>query len=84
MGITTEFLYKIYPRPETLPCLAFIFVENGEDLKGIEKAAKDPRYQISLYATYVFRDMSIKVWFYHFLDLEQIKFPKMNIIVGSI
>ena len=63
MGITTEFLYKIYPRPETLPCLAYIFVENGEDLKRIEKAAQDPRYQLSLYSTYVFRDMSIRVRF---------------------
>ena len=63
MGITTEFLYKIYPRPETLPCLAYVFVENGEDLKRIEKAAQDPRYQLSLYSTYVFRDMSIRVRF---------------------
>ena len=63
MGITTEFLYKIYPRPETLPCLAYIFIENGDDLKKVEKAAEDTRYQISLYATYVFRDMSIKVNF---------------------
>ena len=61
MGITTEFQYKIYPKPETLPSLAFIFIENDDDLKKVEHAAKDPRYQISLYATYVFRDMSLKV-----------------------
>ena len=63
MGITTEFLYKIYPRPETLPCLALIFIENGEDLKRIEKAAQDPRYQISFHQSYVYRHINIRVWF---------------------
>ena len=61
MGITTEFLYKIYPRPETLPCFALIFIENGEDLRSIEKAAEDQRYQITLQQTYSYRDMSIRV-----------------------
>ena len=61
MGITTEFLYKIYPRPETTPSLAFIFIEDLNDLENFEKASKDPRYQISIYLTYVFQNVSIKV-----------------------
>ena len=41
MGIVTEFEYKVYPEPETLPTLALVFIENAKDLENIEKASKD-------------------------------------------
>ena len=60
MGIVTEFKYKVYPEPETLPALAFVFIENAQDLENIEKAAKDPRYQMTIYVPYLFRNANIR------------------------
>ena len=59
MGIVTEFEYKVYPEPETLPTLALVFIENAKDLENIEKASKDARYQMSIYITYLFRNTNI-------------------------
>ena len=38
-AIVTEFLYKVYPTPETLPAVLPVWVSNVHDLKAIEKAA---------------------------------------------
>ena len=59
MGIVTEFEYKVYPEPETLPTLAYVFIENAKDLENIEKASKDTKYQISIYIPYLFRNMNV-------------------------
>ena len=59
MGIVTEFEYKVYPEPETLPTLAMVFIENAKDLENIERASKDRRYQISIYINYLFRNTNI-------------------------
>lgn len=58
-GIVTEFLYKIYPRPETLPIIAMIYIENAYDLRKLEKAALDGRYHVSWFIPYAFRDLSL-------------------------
>ena len=42
-GIVTEFLYKIYPRPETQPIISLIYIEDNYDLRKLEKAARDGR-----------------------------------------
>ena len=58
-GITTEFLYRIYPRPEVLPTLALVYLENSHDLYKLEKAAMDGRYHVHAYIGYAFRDLNI-------------------------
>ena len=61
MGIVTEFKYRIYPRPETLPIVAYIFVENSHDLHNVEQAMRDGRYHISIGMPYTFRPVNYKV-----------------------
>ena len=58
-GIVTEFLYKIYPRPETLPIIAMIYLENKYDLRKLEEASKDGRYHVSWFIAYAFRDLTL-------------------------
>ena len=54
-GVITEFLYKVYPQPETLSCLFFVFVETEYDFKMLDRAAKDGRYAIAIFQTMIFR-----------------------------
>ena len=61
MGIITEFLYKVYPEPETLPVLAYISIEDSNDLKNIENAMKDTQFQMVIYIPYVFKSRSLMV-----------------------
>ena len=58
-GIVTEFLYKIYPRPETLPIISLVYVEDPIDLRNLERASQDGRYHISWFVPYAFRDLSL-------------------------
>jgi hypothetical protein len=48
-GIVTEFVYKMYPRPETLSCLLFIYVENEYDFKKLNQAAQNGRYAVTVF-----------------------------------
>lgn len=48
-GIITEFVYKMYPKPETMSCLLFIFIENEYDFKKLNKAAQDGRYAVTVF-----------------------------------
>ena len=57
-GIATEFKYKIYPRPETMPILVPIFIENSYDFRNLERASADGRYGFYLADTFYFRDVS--------------------------
>lgn len=56
-GIVTEFLYKIYPKPETLPILAMVYLENPYDVRKLEKLAMDGRYHVTLFYIYMFKDL---------------------------
>ena len=58
-GIVTEFLYRIYPRPETLPIIAMVYLENRYDIRKMEKAAQDGRYHVSWFIGYAFRDLNV-------------------------
>lgn len=60
-GIVTEFLYRIYPRPETLPIISLIYIEGPEDLRKLEKAAQDGRFHVSWFIPYAFRDLALSV-----------------------
>ncbi len=62
-GIVTEFLYKIYPRPETLPIIALIYLEGPGDIRNLERASQDGRFHISWFVPYAFRDLSLSVRF---------------------
>jgi hypothetical protein len=57
-GIVTEFLYKIYPKPETLPILAMVYLENPYDVRKLEKVAMDGRYHVTLFFIYMFKDLA--------------------------
>ena len=39
-GIVTEFLYRIFPTPETQPVITLIYIEDKADLWKIDAAAK--------------------------------------------
>jgi hypothetical protein len=58
-GIVTEFLYKVYPRPETQPIIAMIYIEGNSDLRKLERAAKDGHYHVSWFIPYAFRDLTL-------------------------
>ena len=47
-GIVTEFLYKVYDHPETLSCVAFVFLKDGRDLQKLVEAGQHGRYGISI------------------------------------
>ena len=44
----TEFLYKVYDHPETLSCVAFVFLKDGRDLQKLVQAGQHGRYGISI------------------------------------
>ena len=60
-GIVTEFLYKIYPRPETQPIISLIYIEDNYDLRKLEKAARDGRYHVSWFIPYANRNLELGV-----------------------
>ena len=48
-GIATEFLYKIYPMPETNPAVILVWIRDKRDLWKIQKAAYDTsKYSIAI------------------------------------
>ena len=48
-GIATEFLYKIYPTPETSPAVILVWISDKSDLWKIQKAAYDTnKYSITV------------------------------------
>ena len=57
-GIVTEFQYNIKTETETVPVVVFLFIENEEDLKSLEKAMSDGSFQITLVVGYSFKPMT--------------------------
>ena len=53
-GIVTEFLYKIWPKPETTPAIAIVYFESPYDLRKLENAAQDGRYHVIFFLPYLF------------------------------
>ena len=47
-GITTEFLYRIYPGPEVEAAYTLVFIESVEDLLNFERAGTDGRFHLQL------------------------------------
>ena len=45
-GITTEFLYRIYPGPEVKPALMFVYIENENDLNNLERLVLSGAYHV--------------------------------------
>ena len=50
-GITTEFLYRIYPEPEVEAAFTMVYMENASDLLNFERAAKDGRFHLHMIST---------------------------------
>ena len=71
-GIVTEFLYKVYDHPETLSCVAFVFLKDGRDLQKLVKAGQHGRYGITIMQPIPIRKpkpsklVSIKSIFFYF------------------
>merc|ERR1711971_610098 len=55
-GIVTEFLYKVYPGPETLPIYLLVWVNDVKDLLNLQEAAFNPHcpYNIVINHAYYF------------------------------
>ena len=53
-GITTEFHYRIFKQPETLPVFAIVYIDDDEDLVNFQRAALDGRYCLTLYTYHFF------------------------------
>ena len=47
-GIVTEFLYKVYPGPETLPIYLLVWIEDTKDLLNLQEAAFNPHCPYSI------------------------------------
>ncbi len=54
-GIVTNFVYKVYPRPETQAVLMFVFMRNHKDWLKLQKLSDKGRYMISGYRIQRFR-----------------------------
>ena len=86
-GIVTEFLYKVYPHPETLSCVVLVYVKTGKDLEKLVKAGQDGRYGISIIQPVIFRKPKPAKWVSHrdilktryFLTINGIFFDFFNI-----
>ena len=81
-GIVTEFLYKIYAKPETLPTIAMVFLENPSYIRLLEKAAMDGRYHVSWYIVYAFRDMPITFRYSDYINWVSRKILSINLPVN--
>ena len=64
-GIVTEFLYKVYPHPETLSCVILVYIKTGKDLEKLVKAGQDGRYGISIIQPVLFRRPKPAKWVSH-------------------
>ena len=67
-GIVTEFVYKIYARPETLPTILLVYMEDVLDIRNLERAAMDGRYHLTWYVIYPFREMEKSFQFKNILN----------------
>ncbi len=54
-GIVTEFLYRVYPFPETRPVAVPVYLRSIHDFIRLQKVAETGRYQISVYRLQHFR-----------------------------
>ena len=45
----------MYPQPETLSALFFVFIENEYDFQMLDRAAKDGRYALAIFQSMVYR-----------------------------
>jgi hypothetical protein len=61
-GIVTEFLYKVYPKPETLSCAVMTYMTSSKDFERLYKASQDGRYGISIVQPFVFRKPKPAQW----------------------
>ena len=48
-GITTEFLYKVFPRPETKPVVLFVYFNNPGDFRRLQRISDSGQFQIAAY-----------------------------------
>ncbi len=56
-GIVTNFVYKLYPRPETQAVLVFVFLRHHRDFVRLQKLSDKGRYMISAYRIQRFRKL---------------------------
>ncbi len=56
-GIVTNFIYKVYPHPETQAVLVFVFLKNHRDFARLQKISDKGRYMISAYRIQRFRKL---------------------------
>lgn len=61
-GIMTEFLYKVYPHPETFSLVLLVYIEDSKDLQNLVRAGQEGRYGITVMTPLVFRRPKAAAW----------------------
>ncbi len=56
-GITTEFLYRVYPHPETKPVVLFIFMRSVKDFLKLQRLSDSGHYQLAAYRIQHFKKL---------------------------
>ena len=83
-GITTEFLYRIYPGPEIKPALMLIYMENENDLKNLDRVVLSGKYHVHV-ALVQGEELPLVVKvFTKFLDIMKLLQGRNNAAVGIV
>ena len=56
-GITTEFLYRVYPHPETRPVVLFMFLQSVKDFLKLQTLSDSGHYQLAAYRIQHFKKL---------------------------
>ena len=72
-GIVTEFLYKVYPHPETLSCVVLVYIESGYDLQRLIDAGQHGRYGITLMHPMVYRRYVTQIYFFELNSSQKVR-----------
>ena len=58
-GVVTEFLYRIFPRPEVLPAIVLVYIEDKSDLWKFEAAVNyNKKFHLCLHTAYFFTQLN--------------------------
>ena len=58
-GIVTEFVYKVYRRPEPKAVLLFLHLESLEDIDRLTDLSRDTSLQVSIFKNVRFRELGL-------------------------
>ena len=83
-GITTEFLYRIYPGPEVKPALMLIYIENENDMNNLERMVLSGKFHVHVGLVMLERLDLIGKGFTKFLDAMKVLQGRNNAAIGIV